>query len=79
MTNVTRIEPAHTIHKTEPAKTLLPAHTVGALTLKASAEYLSISEISVRRLRRRGLLRPVRGLKKLTFSIRELNRYLEET
>jgi hypothetical protein len=79
MTTLKRIEPANVIQHTQPATTLLPPGVVGALGLKATAEYLAISEVSVRRLVKRGLLKPNRGLKKLTFPIRVLNRYLEET
>jgi Helix-turn-helix domain len=74
MTNVKRIEP---VQNTQPATTLLPPNTLGGMPLKSAAQYLGISEISVRRLCKRGLLKPNRGLKKLIFPVRELNRYLE--
>jgi hypothetical protein len=49
-----------------------------ALTLKMTAQVLSISEISVRRLVKRGLLRPNRALKKLLFSSVEIQRFLRD-
>jgi excisionase family DNA binding protein len=52
---------------------------VAALQLKAAAVYLGCSEITVRRLVKRGLLRPNRAIKRLLFPVKELDRFLEET
>jgi excisionase family DNA binding protein len=48
----------------------------GALKLAEAARYLGISQISVRRLIERGLLRPNRNLRHLLFSLEELDRFL---
>ena len=49
----------------------------GALKLKQAAEYLGgLSEITVRRLVDRGLLKPNRATRHLLFSIEELNNFL---
>jgi excisionase family DNA binding protein len=48
----------------------------GALKLADAARYLGISQISVRRLIERGLLRPNRNLRHLLFSLEELDRFL---
>jgi hypothetical protein len=50
----------------------------GALKLQDTAHYLSLSEISVRRLVERGLLKPNRATRHLLFSLAELNRFLGE-
>jgi hypothetical protein len=51
----------------------------GALKLKAACEYLGcISPSSLRRLIKRGLLKPNRTLRHLVFSIAELDRFLLE-
>lgn len=77
MTTIKRIQPANSIQNTESAETLLPANCKGALQLKAAAAYLDCAEITVRRLVKRGLLRPNRAIKRLLFPIKELNRFLE--
>jgi len=61
----------------QPAANLLPSNTRGALQLKAAAAYLGCSEITVRRLIKRGLLKPNRAISRLLFSVKELNRFLE--
>ena len=63
------------MRKIEPANT---QELRGALTIKATAKFLDCSVISVRRLVRRGLLRPNRALKTLRFSIGDLQRFLKE-
>lgn len=50
-----------------------------ALSLKETAEAINISPISVRRLVRRGLLKPSRGLRSMRFSLDEIKRYLAVT
>jgi excisionase family DNA binding protein len=51
---------------------------VGALGTADAARYLSISIITLRRQVRDGKLIPSRMTRHLKFSIRELNRWLEE-
>jgi len=55
----------------------LPPLAVLALSRKDAAKALSISLPTLDRLVSRGLLRPARGCRKPTFSVRELERYLE--
>ena len=50
----------------------------GALRIKEAAQYLNVSEITVRRLVERGLLRPHRATRLLIFPIAELDRFLAE-
>ena len=51
----------------------------GALKLKEAAEYLGgISQITVRRLVDRGLIKPNRATRHLLFSIDELNKFLAQ-
>jgi len=50
-----------------------------ALNLQGTAAALGISEISVRRLVRRGLLRPSRALRTLVFPLKEIERFLAAT
>ena len=47
-----------------------------AYKLKPAATYLSISELSLRRLVGRGLIKPNRALRHLIFSRAELDRFL---
>jgi hypothetical protein len=50
---------------------------LGALKIKEAAEYLGgISTISVRRLIKRGLIKPNRALRHLLIPILELDRFL---
>jgi len=49
---------------------------LGALKLKAAADYLDVSVISVRRLIKRDLLKPNRALRHVLISIAELDRFL---
>jgi hypothetical protein len=50
---------------------------VGALKIKAAAEYLGgVSQISVRRLIQRGLIKPNRALRHILISVAELERFL---
>ena len=56
--------------KTNPAP-------VGALKIKEAAEYLGgLSTISVRRLIKRGLIRPNRALRHILIPVAELDRFL---
>ncbi len=51
----------------------------GALKIKQAAEYLGgLSTISVRRLIKRGLIRPNRALRHILISVAELDRFLAE-
>lgn len=51
----------------------------GALKIKEAAEYLGgISTITVRRLIKRGLIKPNRALRHILISIGELDRFLAE-
>ena len=51
----------------------------GALKLKEAAEYLGgLNPETVRRLVRRGLLKPNRATRHLLFAVSELNRFLTE-
>jgi hypothetical protein len=78
MTTATKkIEPAKPVEQLQPATNLLPSNMRGALQLKAAAQYCSMSEISMRRCVKRGLLKPNRSLSRLLFSVKELNRFLE--
>jgi excisionase family DNA binding protein len=47
-----------------------------ALKIKGAASYLSISEITVRRLIERGLIKPNRALRHILISKAELDRFL---
>jgi len=52
---------------------------VGALKIKDAAQYLGgISRITVRRLIKRGLLKPNRALRHILISVAELDRFLAE-
>lgn len=50
-----------------------------AYTSKEARELLSISDKTLRRLQERGLIRPSKALRTKLFSLRELERFLEET
>jgi excisionase family DNA binding protein len=51
---------------------------IGALKLKGAAKYLGgVSEITVRRLIERGLIKPNRSLRHLLIPISELDRFIE--
>ena len=50
-----------------------------ALNLQGTAAALGISEISVRRLVRRGLPSPSRALRTLVFPLKEIERFLAAT
>jgi len=50
----------------------------GALKIKSAARYLSLSEITVRRLIDRGLLTPNRATRHLLLPISELDRFLSQ-
>jgi excisionase family DNA binding protein len=56
-----------------------PRPKVGALKLKDAAQYLSVSPITLRRLIKRGLIRPSLALRHVLISVKELDRFLEET
>ena len=49
----------------------------GALKLKGAAHYLSVSEITVRRLVDRGLITPNKATRHLLFPLSELDRFLK--
>jgi hypothetical protein len=49
---------------------------VGALNLRGAAKYMSLSEITVRRLVYGGRLKPNRATRRLIFPIAELDRFL---
>jgi hypothetical protein len=52
---------------------------VGALKIKGAAKYLGgVSQISVRRLIARGLIKPNRSLRHLLISVTELDRFLSD-
>jgi excisionase family DNA binding protein len=52
---------------------------LGALKIKDAAEYLGgVSTITVRRLIKRGLIKPNRALRHILISIGELDRFLAE-
>jgi len=54
-----------------------PQAPIGALKLKDAAEYLGgVSTITVRRLIKRGLLKPNRALRHLLIPIAELDRFI---
>jgi hypothetical protein len=51
---------------------------VGALKIKAAAEYLGgVSTITIRRLIKRGLIKPNRALRHLLIPITELERFVD--
>jgi excisionase family DNA binding protein len=56
-------------------------HTItpAALKLKDAAAYLGVSPATVRRLIDRGEIRSVQALRHILISIKELDRFLEET
>jgi len=52
---------------------------IGALKIRDAAQYLGgVSEISVRRLIKRGLLKPNRALRHVLIPVAELDRFLTE-
>ena len=54
-----------------------PTAPTGALKLKAAAEYLGgVSTITVRRLIRRGLIKPNLALRHILIPVAELDRFL---
>ena len=62
-----------------PTAQLLTSVPRGALKLKEAAEYLGgVSQITVRRLVERGLLKPNRATRHLLFSVAELDRFLAQ-
>ena len=58
--------------------TTQPQSTTGALKLKAAAEYLNVSTITVRRLIKRDLIKPNGALRHLLIPVSELNRFLAD-
>jgi excisionase family DNA binding protein len=50
----------------------------GALKLKDAADYLSVSPVSMRRLIKRGLIKPIRSIRHHLISLAELNRFLSQ-
>jgi hypothetical protein len=61
----------------QSAAKLLPPNMRGGLQIKEAAAYLGLSEISVRRLIKRGILKPCRITTRLIFPVAQLNRVLE--
>ena len=53
-----------------------PSVPIGALKIKAAARYLSVSTITVRRLIKRGLIKPIRALRHILISVDELDRFI---
>jgi len=49
-----------------------------ALQLKRAAKYIDVSEMSMRRLIARGLIKPNRSLRHILIPIAELDRFLAE-
>lgn len=49
-----------------------------ALKLKAAAQYLGVSPVSVRRAIQRGLIKPVRAFRHYLIPIAELDRFLAD-
>ena len=49
-----------------------------ALKLKQAADYLGLSTISIRRLIKRGLIKPNRALRHILIAVAELDRFLTE-
>jgi hypothetical protein len=50
----------------------------GALKTQGAAAYLSLSPLCVRRLVKRGLIRPNRATRHLLFAVAELDRFLRD-
>ena len=48
-----------------------------ALQLKRAAKYIDVSEMSMRRLIKRGLIKPNRALRHILIPVAELDRFLE--
>jgi excisionase family DNA binding protein len=48
-----------------------------ALQLKRAAAYIDVSEMSIRRLIKRGLIKPNRALRHILIPVAELDRFLE--
>jgi len=53
-----------------------PQITPQALKLKQAAEYLGVSPVSVRRLIKRGLIKPIRALRHILIPVCALDRFL---
>ena len=61
------------------SKLVAPAVEQGAFKLSAAAQYLGgVSEITVRRLIDRGLIKPCRGLRHILIPKAELDRFLTQ-
>jgi predicted site-specific integrase-resolvase len=50
-----------------------------ALNLRETAAVLGLSPITIRRLNRRGLLRNIKAVRHLRFSLKEIERFIAET
>jgi hypothetical protein len=61
--------------KTEHTASATPR---GALKTVAAAEYLALTPLTVRKLMKRGLLRPNRATRHLLFPVAELERFLRD-
>jgi excisionase family DNA binding protein len=53
-----------------------PQVTPQALKLRQAAEYLGLSTVSIRRLIKRGLIKPNRALRHILIPISELDRFI---
>jgi excisionase family DNA binding protein len=53
-----------------------PQLTTQALKLRQAAEYLGVSPVSIRRLIKRGLIKPNRALRHILIPISELDRFV---
>jgi hypothetical protein len=73
-----KIETANSVEQMQPAANLLPLNTRGCLNLKQTSVYLSCAPITVRRMCKRGILRPLRITSRLLFSVKALNALLDE-
>ena len=49
----------------------------GALKKRKAAEYISVSEVTLMRLVKRGLIQPCRATRHVLFAVEELNRFLK--
>ena len=49
----------------------------GALKVRQAAEYLSVAPVTVRRLIKRGLIRPNLALRHILIPVEELDRFLQ--
>jgi hypothetical protein len=72
-TNASTHRPYH-----RPQAVYLPMPAKAALQTREAAEYLSISQLSLKRLAYRGILHPNRALGRLLWPIRQLDEFLAD-